>query len=122
MCEIKWKDEGDSWSDNYRVIYSGDKNSDIGVGIILTKEWGKRVKYHLLYNDKIMLIKIKTDEMVLVIIQTYMPTSAYEDEEVEEVYEQLEEVMDTVNTNDSLIILGVWNVVDVEAQEGHAVG
>ena len=25
MSEIKWKDEGDFWNDNYRVIYSGDK-------------------------------------------------------------------------------------------------
>jgi len=40
MSEIKWKDKGDFWSDNYRVIYSGDKNSNTGVGIILTKEWG----------------------------------------------------------------------------------
>jgi len=51
-----------------------------------------------------------------------MPTSAYEDEEVEEIYEQLEGVMDTVNKNDSLIILGDWNTVVGEGQEGHAVG
>ena len=31
MSEIKWKDKGDFWSDNYRVIYSGDKNSNKGV-------------------------------------------------------------------------------------------
>jgi hypothetical protein len=31
MSEIKWKDEGDFWSDNYRVIYSGGKNSNKGV-------------------------------------------------------------------------------------------
>ena len=31
MREIKWKDVGDFWSDNYRVIYSGDKKSNKGV-------------------------------------------------------------------------------------------
>jgi hypothetical protein len=31
MREIKWKDEGDFWSNNCRVIYSGDKNSNKGV-------------------------------------------------------------------------------------------
>ena len=35
--EIKWKGKGDFWSDNYRIICSGDKNSNTGVGIILTK-------------------------------------------------------------------------------------
>ena len=87
MSEIKWKDEGDFWSDNYRVIYSGDKNSNTGVGIILTKEWGQKVKNYLFYNDRTMLIKLKTDKNDLVIIQKYMPTSSYKDEEVEEVYE-----------------------------------
>jgi len=42
--ETKRKDEGDFWSDNYRVIYSGYKKNNTGVGIILTKEWGQRVK------------------------------------------------------------------------------
>ena len=58
-----------------------------------------------------MLSKLKTDENDLVITQTYMPTSGYKDEEVEEVYEQLQEVMDTVKKNVDLIILGDWNAV-----------
>jgi exonuclease III len=48
MSDIKWKDEGNFWSENYRVIYSGDKNSNTGVGKILTKEWKQRVKNYLL--------------------------------------------------------------------------
>jgi hypothetical protein len=42
MREIKWKDERDFWSDNYRVIYSRDKNNNTGNGIILTEEWAQR--------------------------------------------------------------------------------
>jgi len=118
MSEIKWKDEGDFWSDNYRAIYSGDKNSNTGVGIILTKEWEQRVKNYLLYNDRIMLIKLKTDENDLVIIQTYMPTSGYKDEEIEKVYEQPEEVVENVKKNDKLIMLGDWNAVVVRDKKG----
>ena len=33
---------------------------------------GTKGKNYLLYNDRIMLIKLKTDEKDLVIIQTYM--------------------------------------------------
>jgi hypothetical protein len=44
MSEIKWKEEGDLSSDNYRVIYTGDKNSNTGGRIILNKDWGQRVK------------------------------------------------------------------------------
>jgi len=100
MSEIKWKDEGDFWVDNYRVIHSGDTKSNTEVGIILTMEWEQRIKNCLLYNDRIMLIKLKTDENDLVIIQTYMTTPGYKDE-VEEVYEQLEEAVENVKKNDN---------------------
>jgi len=103
--------EGDFWSDNYRFIYSGDKNRNAGVGTILTNEWGQIVKNYLLNNDRIMPIKLKTDENDLVIIQTYMLTSDYKAEEVEEVYEQFEDVVENVKKNDNLIILGDWNAV-----------
>jgi hypothetical protein len=48
MIEIEWKEEGDVYSDNYRVVYSGGKNNNIGDGIILTKEWGERIHFKIL--------------------------------------------------------------------------
>jgi hypothetical protein len=47
------------------IIYSGDKNSDTEFGIILAEKWGRRIKNFLLYNDRITLIELKTDENVL---------------------------------------------------------
>jgi hypothetical protein len=63
-------------------------------------EWEQRIKNCLLYNGRIMLIKLKTDENGLVIIQTYMTTPGYKDG-VEEVYEQLEEAVENVKKNDN---------------------
>jgi len=94
--------------------YRSWNNNNQGMGI--------KGKNSLLFNDRIMLIKLKTDENDLVIVQTYMPTSGYKDEEVEEIYEQLEEEMENVRKNDNLIILGDWNTVVGERQEGDAVG
>ena len=62
----------------------------------------QKVKNYLLYNDKIMLIKHKTDENDLVILQTYKPTSGYKDEEVEE-------VMENVKKSDNLISVRDWS-------------
>jgi len=45
--EIKWKDEGDFWSNNYKVIYSGYKSNNTGDEIILTKEWVQRVNFKI---------------------------------------------------------------------------
>jgi len=52
----------------------------------------------------------------------YMLISGYVDEEVEDVYEQLDEVMYTVKKNVSLIILVDWNATFGEGQQIHAVG
>jgi len=72
-------------------------------------------------NDRIMLIKLKTDENDLIILQSYMPTSGYKDEEVE-VYAHLQEAVEKLKKNDNFIILGEWNAVVGEGQEGDAVG
>ena len=117
MRESKWKEEGDFWSDNFRVIYSGYKNRNTGDGIILTKELGQRLKNYLLYNNRIMFIKLKQTKVTW---SLYRHT-CYKDEEIEDVCEQLEEVMDTVKKNDNLIILGEWNAGVGEGQAGYAV-
>jgi endonuclease/exonuclease/phosphatase (EEP) superfamily protein YafD len=65
-----------------------------------------------------MLIKHRTDKSDLVVIKTHMPTSVYKDEDVEDVYEQLEEEMENVKESDNLIFLGDCNAVVGEGHEG----
>ena len=43
------------------------------------------------YKDKLLLVKIKADPVDIMIIQVYMPTSTSEEEEVDEMYEVIEE-------------------------------
>ena len=44
-------------------------------------------------NERIIKIKIKGEPVDLVVIQIYMYTSASTDDEVEEMYEKIEELM-----------------------------
>ena len=37
--------------------------------------------------------KVKADPVDMVIVQAYLPTTDYEDEEVKKLYDQLEEIM-----------------------------
>lgn len=49
IAEMRWPDGGDFWSGEYRVIYSDTyKPGQGGVGIVLKKELGKRVKGYIL--------------------------------------------------------------------------
>lgn len=110
VSETRLKEQGDYWNDNFRIIYSGDEKGSAGVGIILNKEWGNRVKNAILYSNRIILVKLQVNEKdVLNLIQVYMPTSKYTDEVIEEIYDQIDDVLELVGNNETTIILGDWN-------------
>ena len=73
-------------------------------------------------NDRLILVKIETELCDIAIIQVYMPTSQYSDEEVESMYEEIEEMMGNVNGQDSLVVMGDWNAVVGEARQGKEIG
>ena len=48
---MRWPNNGDFWSGNYRVIHTGtieNQPGREGVGLVLSKEMGKRVKRYML--------------------------------------------------------------------------
>jgi len=51
-----------------------------------------------------------------------MPTSSHKDEEIEEMYEQISEVIEMAKEKDNLIILGDWNAVVGERTEPGVIG
>jgi len=59
ISEIKWLDQGDFWSEDFRVMFSGYDNKIAGIGIIVSKDVGK--KFSLIqYNSRIIAIKLDT--------------------------------------------------------------
>uniref|UniRef100_A0A8D8YRG1 Craniofacial development protein 2 n=1 Tax=Cacopsylla melanoneura TaxID=428564 RepID=A0A8D8YRG1_9HEMI len=122
ISEVKWKNQGDYWKEHHRFIYSGNETGDAGVGLILNKEWGNRVRNAELYSNRIMLVKLQlNDKEILNIIQIYMPHTGYSDEVIEEIYDQIDEVMDLTNRNEKVIIMGDWNA-RVGCQKDHVTG
>ena len=45
------------WSGSYRTIHTGSLNGNAGVGILLRKSAGMRVKSFLKYNERIVTVK-----------------------------------------------------------------
>ncbi|XP_025406819.1 craniofacial development protein 2-like [Sipha flava] len=82
LCEIRWADNGDLWSDNIRVIHTNSTKGQAGVGIALNRKWGKRVTNFVTNSSGLCLVKIESTLNNLAIIQVYMPTSKADDEEV----------------------------------------
>ena len=94
LSEVRWLESEDRMSGEYRIIHSGGKEKQRGVAIILDKELAKKVIDKETSSDRMMMVKLETVPVHTVIIQVYMPTSTAEDEEVEKVYEQLEELLE----------------------------
>lgn len=122
LCEMRWPTSGDFWSDDVRMIHSAANNGQAGVGIALTKEWGEKVINYIAYSDRLLLIKIKGQPTDLVIIQVYMPTSRAEDEQIEEIYEHIEELIKLTKAQDNTIIMGDWNSVVGKGEDGCEIG
>lgn len=77
---------------------------------------------HITYNDRLLLIKLKSVPNDIAIIQAYMPTTQANDEEVEEIYDKIEQLINLTNSKENLINMGDWNAIVGENTDGREVG
>ena len=73
----------DKASGDYTVYYSGRERAERGVAIVVHKRIVRSVVKKIVCNDRIIAIKLKAEPVNILVIQVYMPTSEYEDDEVE---------------------------------------
>ena len=122
LCEVRWRDCGDFEDENVRIIYSGGERAERGVAIALRGNAKKAVEEVECISDRIMWIRLKGEKLDSLIIQVYMPTSDHPDDEVEEMYDAIEEIINTHGRRGNLIIMGDWNSVIGEGRDGIEVG
>ncbi|XP_008486054.1 craniofacial development protein 2-like, partial [Diaphorina citri] len=125
FAEMRWPNDGDFWLGEYRVIHSGtieNKPGQGGVGVMLTKELGKRVKGYVHRKGRIILVKIDTKPVDTVIIQIYMPTTQHGDSAIEEMYDEIQKLLDETKGGDNIILMGDWNAAVGEGEEAPFVG
>jgi exonuclease III len=69
------------------------------------------VSFNWLY-DRNIAIKLEAEPINILMIQVYKPTSEHEDDEVEELYGEIEEILEEGRKgNTNTIIMGDWNSV-----------
>src|SRR6476619_7230065 len=122
LSEVRWKDGGDFVSDGYRVMYAGCPTCQRGVAVIAEAKVAERVTEIDRFGDRIVVLKVKPDPVDMVIVQAYLLTTDYEDEEVEKLYDQLEEILGKQKGTHSVIVMGDFNAVAREGKEDRVVG
>jgi len=98
--------------DDYIVYYSGGEWAETGVAIVVHKSLVRSVVKKIVCSDRIIALKLKAEPVSILIMQVYMPTSEYEDDEVEKLYVTIEEILEEDGKGDTNnIILGDWNSI-----------
>jgi exonuclease III len=94
---MKWPKEGDFWNGGYCVIHSSSNNGNSGVGIILRKSRGIReLKGYYQISDRKLMVRLETKLKDIIAAQVFVPTSDCEDDEIEDMYDSIEEVTKTI--------------------------
>ena len=110
ISELKWNGIGEFNSDNHYIYYCGQESLRRNeVAIIVNKRVQNSVLGCSLKHDRMSSVRFQGKPFNITIIQKYAPTSNAEEAEVEQFYEDLQDLLELTPKKDILLITGDWN-------------
>ena len=79
------------------------------VVFLVHKDMGSAVLGCRPVSSRLISIRLRTAPFNVTIIQVYAPTSGHDDNEVDNFYRQLQEIIDQTPKKDILVVQGDWN-------------
>ena len=117
ISELKWTGMGEFNSDDHYIYYCGQESlRRNGVVIMVNKRVQNAVLGCNLKNDRMISVRFQGKACNITVIQVYAPTSNIEEAEVEQFYEDLQDLLELILQKDVLFTIGDWNA-KVESQE-----
>ena len=110
ISELKWMGTGKFNSDDHYIYYCGQESlRRSGVAFIVNKRVQNAVLGCNIKNDRMISVRFQGKPFNITVMQVYAPTSNAEEAEVEQFYEDLQEVLELTPKKDVLFIVGDWN-------------
>ena len=110
ISELKWTGMGEFNSDDHYIYYCGQESlRRNGVAIIANKRVRNVVLGCNLKNDRMSSVSFQGKPLNITVIQAYAPTIKAEKTEVEQFYEDLQDLLELTPKKDVLFIIGDWN-------------
>ena len=101
---------GEFNSDDHYIYYCGQESlRRNGVAIIVNRRVQNAVLGCTLKNDRMISLCFQSKPLNITVIQVYAPTSNAEEAEVEQFYEDLQDLLELTPKKDVLFIIGDWN-------------
>ena len=108
--ELKWIEMGEFNSGDHYIYYSGQESLRRNeVAIIVNKRVQNAVLACNLKNERMISVHFQGKTFNITIIQVYAPTTNAEEAEVEQFYEDLQDLPELTPKKDVLFITGDWN-------------
>ena len=117
ISELKWTGKGEFNSDDHYIYYCGQESlRRNGVAIMVNKRVRNAVLGCNLKNNRMISVRFQGKPFNITLIQVYAPTANTEEAEVEQFYEDLQDLLELTPKKDVLFIIWDWNA-KVESQE-----
>ena len=110
ISELRWTGMGELNSDDHYIYYCGQESLTInGVAIIVNRRVRNAVLGCNLKNDRMISACFQAKPFNITVIQVYAWTSNAEEAEVEQFYEDLQDLLELTPWKDVLFIIGNWD-------------
>ena len=110
ISELQWTGMGEFNSDDHYICYCEQESlRRKGVAIMVNKRVRNAVLGCNLKNDRMISVCFQGKPFNITVIQVYAPTSNAEEAEVEQFYEDLQELLELTPPKYALFIIGDWN-------------
>ena len=101
---------GEFKSDDHYIYYCGEElHRRNGVALIVNKRVQNAVLGYNLKNDRMISVHFQGKPFSITIIQVYAPTKNAKEVEVEQFYDDLQDLLELTPNKDVLFIIGDWN-------------
>ena len=110
ISEQRWTGIGEYNSDDHYIYYCGQESlRRNGVAIIVNKRVQNAVLGCNLKTDRKISVCFQGKPFNIMVVQVYAPMSNAEETEVEQFYEDLQDLLELTPKKDVLFIIGDWN-------------
>ena len=110
ISELRWTGMGEFNSDYHYIYYCQQESlRRNGVAIMVNKRVQNAVFGCNLKNDRMISVHFQHKPFNIMIFQVYTLTSNTEEAEVQQFYEDLQDLLELTPQKDILFIIGDWN-------------
>ncbi|CAM5117064.1 unnamed protein product [Natator depressus] len=122
ISEVRWKNFGEIlMEEGHLLYYSGDDKHVNGVGFLVHKDIKNSVLGCHPMSSRLISICLKPVPFNITVVQVYAPTTDYDNEQIEDFYNQLQDIIDKVHKKYVQIVQGMLKWVLMHRQIGEII-